>query len=246
MKIFWLLSTKNTNNNVNILKLKNLQRILKSDITKGTITRNENEDKGTGIFFQGVTIASMMLFDRPGYDGVDEGLITRGRRGVAVERTPGRCVVDDECGRVEEGAVHKRAHRRAGKQWARSTRAWPGKWKPTRLETRGFCVRGIIPGWQIGELRGRLGTEGGCVRFSCLVTIRGLELIRSMKFSHFISSFDFLVLLFGCVIERDFRKFEKYQNQAKSLCIFSFTFSHKWDDDEIKFFLKMFFLFVFK
>lgn len=86
MKIFWLLSTKNTNNNVNILKLKNLQRILKSDITKGTITRNENEDKGTGIFFQGVTIASMMLFDRPGYDGVDEGLITRGRRGVVVER----------------------------------------------------------------------------------------------------------------------------------------------------------------
>lgn len=57
----------------------------------------------------------MMLFDRPGYD-VDEGLITRGRRGVAVERTPGRCVVDDEYGRVEEGAVHKRAHRRAGKQ----------------------------------------------------------------------------------------------------------------------------------
>lgn len=42
MKIFWLLSTKNTNNNVNILKLKNLQRILKSDITKGTISRNEN------------------------------------------------------------------------------------------------------------------------------------------------------------------------------------------------------------
>lgn len=178
MKIFWLLSTKNTNNNVNILKLKNLQRILKSDITKGTISRNENEDKGTGIFFQGVTIASMMLFDRPGFDGVDEGLITRGRRGVAVERTPGRCVVDDECGRVEEGVVHKRAHRRAGKQWARSTRAWPGKWKPTRLETRGFCVRGIIPGWQIGELRGRLGTEGGYVRFSCLVTIRGLELMR--------------------------------------------------------------------
>lgn len=48
-----------------------------------------------------------------------------------------------------------------------------------------------------------------------------------MKFSHFISSFDFLVLLFGCVIERDFRKFEKYQNQAKSLCIFSFTFLHE-------------------
>lgn len=56
-----------------------------------------------------------------------------------------------------------------------------------------------------------------------------------MKFSHFISSFDFLVLLFGCVIEHDFRKLskyqnqklEKYQNQAKSLCIFSFTFSHE-------------------
>lgn len=60
-------------------------------------------------------------------------------------------------------------------------------------------------------------------------------IIRSMKFSHFISSFDFLVLLFGCVIEHDFRKLskyqnqklEKYQNQAKSLCIFSFTFSHE-------------------
>lgn len=33
-------------------------------------------------FFQGVAIVSMMLFDRPrpGYDGVDEGLITRGGR----------------------------------------------------------------------------------------------------------------------------------------------------------------------
>lgn len=61
-------------------------------------------------FFQGVAIVSMMLFDRPrpGYDGVDEGLITRG----------GRAWRRDECSarRAGEGGFLF-TKERAGEHW---------------------------------------------------------------------------------------------------------------------------------